>query len=75
MQLNKVSAIWTIAHVAAELGEDEDWLFDIMGEMETEDGVIWVYGPPLSEDGTVAFSDFGVENLKNLIDIHKSRQA
>lgn len=33
---------WTLAHVAAELGEDEDWLFDIIGEMEPEDGVIWV---------------------------------
>jgi hypothetical protein len=53
MQLNKISAIWTLAHVAAELGEDEDWLFDIIGEMEPEDGVIWVYGPPLGEDGTV----------------------
>ena len=72
MQLNKVSAIWTIAHVAAELGEDEDWLFDIIREMEPEDGVIWVYGPPLGEDGTIAFSAFGVENLRNLIDIHKA---
>ena len=75
MQLNKVSAIWTIAHVAAELDEDEDWLFDIIGEMEPEDGVIWVYGPPLSEDGTVAFTAFGVENLRNLIEIHKADQG
>jgi len=72
MQLNKISAIWILAHVAAELGEDEDWLFDIIGEMEPEDGVIWVYGPPLGEYGTVAFSGFGVENLRNLIDIHKA---
>lgn len=43
MQLNKISAIWTLAHVAAELGEDEDWLFDIIDEMEPEDGVIRVY--------------------------------
>jgi hypothetical protein len=75
MQLNKISAIWTLAHVAAELGEDEDWLFDIIGEMEPEDGVIWVYGPPLGEDGTIAFSAFGVENLRNLIDIHKANRS
>ena len=72
MQLNKISAIWTLAHVAAELGEDEDWLFDIIDEMEPEDGIIRVYGPPLDEDGTIAFSAFGVENLRNLIDIHKA---
>lgn len=75
MQLNKISAIWTLAHVAAELGEDEDWLFDIIGEMEPEDGVIWVYGPPLGEDGTIAFSASGVENLRNLIDIHKAKRS
>ena len=40
MQLNKVSTIWTLAHVATELGEDEDWLFGIIGEMEPEDGVV-----------------------------------
>jgi hypothetical protein len=72
VQLNKISAIWTLAHVAAELGEDEDWLFDIIDEMDPEDGIIRVYGPPLGEDGTVAFSAFGVENLINLIDIHKA---
>ncbi|MBA4228203.1 MAG: hypothetical protein C0456_16415 [Hyphomonas sp.] len=75
MQLNKISAIWTLAHVAAELGEDEDWLLDIIGEMETEDGVIRVYGPPLSEDGTIAFSAFGVENLRSRIDIHKANRS
>ena len=43
--------------------------------MEPEDGVIWVYGPPLGEDGTVAFTDFGIENLQNLIDIHKADRS
>jgi hypothetical protein len=75
MHLNKISAIWTLAHVAAELGEDEDWLFDIIDEMEPEDGIIRVYGPPLGEDGTIAFSAFGVENLRNLIDIHKANRS
>jgi hypothetical protein len=75
MHLNKISAIWTLAHVAAELGEDEDWLFDIIDEMEPEDGIIRVYGPQLGEDGTVAFSAFGVENLRNLIDIHKANRS
>ncbi|MBB4423824.1 hypothetical protein GGD66_002368 [Bradyrhizobium sp. CIR48] len=33
-----------ITQVAKDLGEDEDWLWDIANEMEIEDGVIWVYG-------------------------------
>lgn len=73
--LNKVSAIWTLARVAVELGEDEDWLFDIMGEMEPEDGVIWVYGSPFGEDGSAAFTAYGVENLKNPIDIHRAGRS
>ena len=37
--------------------------------MDTEDGVIWVYG--LGEDGVMAFTDFGIETLIELIKIHK----
>ena len=34
-----------------------------------EDGVIWVYG--VGEDGVMAFTDFGIENLIELIKMHK----
>jgi hypothetical protein len=37
--------------------------------MDVEDGVIWVYG--VGDDGAMAFTDFGIENLINLIKIHK----
>ena len=40
--------------------------------MKPEDGVIWVCDP-MHEDGTMAFTEFGVQNLLNLIDIHRSR--
>ena len=40
--------------------------------MEPEDGLTWVYDPQ-HEDGTMAFTKFGVENLLNLIDTHRSR--
>ena len=69
MHVNKVSHVKTINLVAKELGESEDWLFDIANEMEVEDGVIWVYG--VGEDGVVAFTDFGIENLIDLIKIYK----
>lgn len=69
MHINKVHHVTTINRVAEELGEDGDWLCDIANEMEIEDGVIWVYG--FGEDGVLALTDFGVENLRDLIKMHK----
>ena len=69
MHVNKVHSVKTIDRVARELGESVDWLFDIADEMDTEDGVIWVYGD--SDDGVMAFTDFGIESLIELIKIYK----
>ncbi|MCK1641333.1 MULTISPECIES: hypothetical protein [Nitrobacteraceae] len=69
MHVNKVHAVFTIGRVANDLGEDEDWLWDVANGMDTEDGVIWVYG--MGDDGVMAFTDFGIENLIELIRIHK----
>ena len=38
-------------------------------KMDTEDGQLWVVG--VGEDGVMAFTDDGIENLTNLIAIHK----
>ena len=76
MHLNKISSILALAHVAAELGEDEDWLFDSTSTKWNRRSIaIRVYGQPLGEDGTVAFSAFGAENLRKLIDIHKANRS
>jgi hypothetical protein len=64
-----ISHVFTLARVAQMLGEDEDWLSDISIEMEPEDGIISVYG--LGEECTPAFTDCGVENLRQIIDIHR----
>ena len=69
MHVNKVHHVTTINRVAEDLGEDEHWLSDVAHEMEIEDGVIWVYG--IGEDGVMAFTDFGIENLKDLVRMHK----
>ena len=37
--------------------------------METEDGVIWVYG--LNDDSVIAFTPFGIENLRELIELDR----
>lgn len=42
MQRNKIWSIKTLALVARELGEDEEWLDEISIEMEPEDGIIRV---------------------------------
>ena len=70
MHVNKVHRVTTIDCVAKELGENEDWLRNIANEMDTEDGVIWVYG--VGEEAVLALTDFGIDNLVDLVKIHKA---
>ncbi len=69
MHVNKVHHVTTVARVARDLGEDEDWLHDVANEMDPEDGVIWVFG--VGDDGVLAFTDFGIENLIELVRFYK----
>jgi hypothetical protein len=69
MHVNKVHRVKTIDRVAADLGESVDWLHDVALGMDTEDGVIWVYGPGDSQ--VIAFTDFGFDTLVDLIKLHK----
>ena len=69
MHVNKVSHVRTINRVAKELSEDVDFLFDVALEMEPEDGVIWVQG--IDDDSVMAFTDFGVDNLVDLIKVRR----
>jgi len=71
IHVNKVSHVSTIDRVAKKLGEDVDFLFDVALEMELEDGVIWVQG--LGDQSVLAFTDFGVESLVELIKIHRDQ--
>jgi len=69
MHVNKVHHVTTIASVAEDFAVDEDWLAEIASEMDIEDGCIWVYG--VGEDGVMAFTDFGIENLRDLVRMYK----
>jgi hypothetical protein len=69
MHVNKVHHVTTINRVARDLGENEAWLFAVANDIDVENGVIWVYGD--ADDGVMAFTDFGTENLIDLIKIHK----
>lgn len=73
MHVNKVSRVTTIARVAEDLGEDEDWLHQVANEMDVEDGIIWVYG--VGDAAVRTFTDFGIETLVELIKIHKANPA
>ena len=59
MHVNKVHHVTTITRVAETLGEDQNWLSDVAND----------YG--VGEDGVQAFTDFGIENLIELIRLHK----
>ena len=69
MHVHKVDHVTTIDRVAEKLGESVEWLYELANEMDTEDGVIWVYGD--TDDGVMAFTDFGIETLSDLIEMHK----
>ncbi len=73
MHVNKVNHVTTVDRVAERLGESVDFIHDVALEMDTEDGVIWVYG--VGDDGVLAFTDFGIETLLELIEIHKNSKT
>jgi hypothetical protein len=57
------SYVFTIARVAALLGEPKELLQDIAMDMEPEDGCLSVLD--LDDASTVAFTAQGIENLKS----------
>ena len=60
-----ISAVFTIGYVANRLGEDQDWLYELSIDMFPEDGCLHVYG--VGEDGVVAFTQYGIECLQQII--------
>ena len=60
----------TMERVAEILGEDVEWLIDIAIELEPEDGCLTVFGP--GEQWFYVLTEDGVENLKKLIQIHRT---
>lgn len=71
MHVNKVNHVMTIDRVAADLGEDVDWLHKLCVGLDTEDGVIWVYGP--GDEQIIALTDYGIETLVELINEHRKQ--
>jgi hypothetical protein len=60
-----ISHVFTIACVAKMLSVDEDWLDDLSLCMDPEDGRLWIVCTPGEQgEGMVAFTEFGIENLR-----------
>ncbi len=66
-----ITHVFTISRVAKMLGEDEDWLNEISIELDPEDcRLITVLD--LAEDGSTAFTRFGIDNLAELVQNYKA---
>jgi hypothetical protein len=55
----------TIARAAQILHENEQLLWDLAIDMDPEDGCLWIYGT--DEQETLAFTDHGLEYLRELV--------
>jgi len=60
-----ISYVFTIRRAAQILGRDEELLWDLSDQLEPEDGKLWVH----DIDGVdiFAFSEFGIETLREII--------
>lgn len=65
------SSFSTIDLVAEMINENPDLLRQISVEMEPEDGCITIYGK--NDESIIAFSDFGIETLVNLLEEIRSQ--
>ena len=58
------SCVCTLARAAELLGEDEEWLEELAGQLEPEDGRLWIYDT--ADRATLGFTERGIECLKEL---------
>ncbi|MFM7979170.1 MAG: hypothetical protein ACKPKO_07625, partial [Candidatus Fonsibacter sp.] len=61
-----------VAYVARQLGVGEDLIHDLTLGLEPKDGLIWVYD--LDDDGVLAFTDDGIEEVRLILMEYQSRK-
>lgn len=72
--LAAIAHVFTISYVAELLGEDEDWIDELSIDMFPEHGCLSIYDG--KDDAVTAFTDEGIENLKQTIaNMRSSGQA
>ena len=64
--------VFTISRAAEILDEDEELLWQLATNLEPDDGCLWIHGT--NDQQTMAFTDRGLECLRELIADHKRNQ-
>ena len=67
-----ITRVFTLEAAAHILGEDIDFLGEILIDMEPEDGRLTIWG--VGEDHTPGFTDFGLESLQDFIREHRANE-
>jgi hypothetical protein len=60
-----IPRVYTIRMAAEILGRTEDLLWDLSDQLEPEDGMLWIQDVGGLE--TMAFTEFGLQNLRQII--------
>lgn len=60
-----ITRVYTIRMAAKILGRAEDLLWDLSDQLEPEDGMLWIHD--VDDTETLAFTDFGIETLREII--------
>ena len=63
----------TISRAAEILGEDEELLWELVTDMEPEDGCLWIYDT--DDEQTVAFTPDGIEYLREMLPEYKRNRS
>jgi hypothetical protein len=65
LSMAAITRVYTIRMVAQLLGRTEQLLWDLSDQLTPEDGVLWIHD--VDDVHTMAFTDFGIENLQEII--------
>ena len=60
-----ITRVYTIRMAAQLLGRTEQLLCGLSDQLTPEDGVLWIH--EVDDVHTMAFTDFGIENLQEII--------
>lgn len=61
-----VTRVFTLQRAARMLERDEELIWNLADQLDPEDGVLWIYDVD-NDEGIMAFTDFGLDNLKQII--------
>lgn len=60
-----ITRVYTVRLAAKILGRVEELLWELADQLEPEDGMLWIHD--VDDSQTLAFTDFGLDNLREII--------